>query len=78
VVEHRDRLARFGVEHRAAALAAMGRRIIVVNQDEVEDDVVRDVIEVLRSRCARRYGRGSARRRAGADLRCATAEVVTG
>jgi putative resolvase len=32
VVEHRDRLARFGVEHlEAAAVAATGRRIIVVN-----------------------------------------------
>ena len=35
VVEHRDRLARFGVEHREAALAATGRRIIVVNPDIV-------------------------------------------
>jgi len=32
VVEHRDRLARFGVEHRQAAVAATGRRIIVVNR----------------------------------------------
>jgi putative resolvase len=35
VVEHRDRLAPFGVEHREAALAATGRRIIVVNPDIV-------------------------------------------
>jgi putative resolvase len=39
VVEHRDRRARFGVEHREAALAATGRRIIVVNPDEVKDDL---------------------------------------
>jgi len=31
VVEHRDRLARFGVEHLHAALAAQGRRIMVVD-----------------------------------------------
>jgi putative resolvase len=44
VVEHRDRRARFGVEHReAAAVAATGRRIIVVNPDEVKDDLVRDM-----------------------------------
>src|SRR5437879_8404153 len=48
VVGHRDRLARFGVEHREAALAATGRRVVVVNRDEVEDDVVRDVMGVLR------------------------------
>jgi predicted site-specific integrase-resolvase len=29
VVDHRDRRARFGVEHREAALAATGRRIPV-------------------------------------------------
>jgi putative resolvase len=46
VVEHRDRLAPFGVEHLEAALAATGRRIIVVNPDEVEDDLARDMTEV--------------------------------
>jgi putative resolvase len=30
VVEHRDRLARFGVEHLEAALSAAGRRIVVL------------------------------------------------
>jgi len=32
VVEHRDRLARVGVGHLEAALAATGRRIVVVEQ----------------------------------------------
>jgi putative resolvase len=76
VVEHRDRRARFGVEHRPAAVAATGRRIIALNPDEVKDDLVRDMIEVLASMCARLYGRWSARRRAEAGVRCATAEVV--
>src|ERR671911_1318676 len=40
VVEHRDRLARFGVEYLAAALAAQGRRIVVVGKDEAPDDLV--------------------------------------
>ena len=31
VVEHRDRLARFGVEHLEAALSAQGRRIVVAD-----------------------------------------------
>ena len=51
VVEHRDRLARFGVEHLHAALAAQGRRIVVVDEGESTDDLVRDMIEVLTS-CA--------------------------
>ena len=69
VVEHRDRLARFGVEHLEAALSATGRRIVVVHPEEVTDDLVRDMVEVLTSMCARLYGRRFARRRAGAARR---------
>lgn len=64
VVEHRDRLARFGVEHLEAALSAQGRKVIVVDQGETADDLVRDMIEVLTSMCARLYGRRGARNRA--------------
>jgi putative resolvase len=64
VVEHRDRLARFGVEHLEAALGAHGRRIVVVDLGEATDDLVRDMIEVLTSMCARLYGRRGARNRA--------------
>ena len=64
VVEHRGRLARFGVEHLDAALAAHGRRLIVAGPGETTDDLVRDMIEVLTSMCARLYGRRGARNRA--------------
>jgi len=64
VVEHRDRPARFGVEHLEAALAATGRRIVVVEQGETTDDLVRDMVEVLTWMCARLYGRRGARDRA--------------
>ncbi|ORW06294.1 MULTISPECIES: IS607 family transposase [Mycobacterium] len=64
VVEHRDRLARFGVEHLQAALSAQGRRIVVADPGETTDDLVRDMIEVLTSMCARLYGRRGARNRA--------------
>jgi putative resolvase len=64
VVEHRDRLARLGVEHLTAALAAQGRRIVVVDDGETTDDLVRDMIEVLTGMCARLYGRRGARNRA--------------
>ena len=64
VVEYRDRLTRFGFEHLAASLAACGRRIVVLDEAETTDDLVRDVTEVLRSLCARLYGRRSAARRA--------------
>jgi putative resolvase len=64
VVEHRDRLARLGVEHLRGALGAQGRRIVVVDAGETEVDLVRDMIEVLTSMCARLYGRRGARNRA--------------
>lgn len=64
VVEHRDRLARFGVEHLEAALAAQGRRRVVADAGETTDDLVPDMIEVLTSMCARLNGRCGARNRA--------------
>lgn len=56
VVEHRDRLTRFGFEHLAASLAACGRRIVVLDEAQTTDDLVREVTEVLTSLCVRRSG----------------------
>jgi putative resolvase len=75
VVEHRDRLARTNAELVEAALAAAGRRLVVVEAGEVDDDVVRDIVEVLTGLCARLYGRRSARNRALKALRCAERDV---
>ncbi|WP_407665184.1 IS607 family transposase [Mycolicibacterium phocaicum] len=75
VVEHRDRQARFGVEHLEAALSAQGRRIVVTDDGETEDDLVRDMIEVLTSMCVRLYGRRGARNRA---MRAVTATKQAG
>ena len=71
VVEHRDRLARVGVEHLEAALSAHGRRLVVVDPGETTDDLVRDMIDVLTSFCARLYGRRGARNRALRAVTCA-------
>jgi putative resolvase len=78
VVERGNRLSRFGVEHREAALVATGREVMVVNRDEVKTDLVRGMVEVLPSMCARLYARRSARCGAGASVRCATAAEVAG
>lgn len=64
VVEHRDRLMRFGAEYVESALSAHGRKLIVIDPSEVKDDLVQDMIEVLTSFCARLYGRRSARNKA--------------
>lgn len=64
VVEHRERLTRMGFTMLQATLEAQGRRIVVLDEGELEDDLVRDVTEVLTSFCARLYGRRGARGRA--------------
>lgn len=64
VVEHRGRFVRFGAEYVEAALAANGRELVVVDPAEVDDDLVRDMTEILTSMCARLHGRGAAADRA--------------
>src|SRR5215211_2587013 len=70
VVEHRDRLARFGVEHLEAALSAQGRRLVMIDPGEASDDLVGDMVEVLTSFCACLYGRRGARNRALRAVTC--------
>jgi predicted site-specific integrase-resolvase len=71
-VEHRDRLMRFGIEYVEAALTAQGRKLIVVDLEEVKDDIVRDLHEVIVSLCARLYGKRSAKNRAKRAIKAAT------
>ena len=68
VVKHRDRLSRFGFDYLEAALQVSGRRVQVLEQKELADDLVRDMCEVLTSFCARLYGRRSAKRKAAAEI----------
>ena len=71
IVEHRDRLTRFGFEAIEASLSAQDRKITIVEDIEVEDDLVRDMTEVLTSFCARMYGKRGARNRARQALKSA-------
>jgi len=75
VVEHRDRLGRMNTELVESALSAHGRRLVVLDAGEVDDDLVRDMVEVLTSFCARLYGRRSARNRALKAVGCAQRDV---
>ncbi|MEU3457226.1 IS607 family transposase [Micromonospora sp. NPDC006766] len=74
VVEHRDRLARFGVEHVQAALAATGRRLVVIDPEGSTDGLVEDMAEVLTSLCVRLYGQRAGKDRAARALAAATAQ----
>lgn len=66
--------ARFGAEYVEAALAASGRRLLWVDPAEVDDDLVREVTEILTSLCARLYGRRAAADRAARAVAAVTAK----
>jgi predicted site-specific integrase-resolvase len=74
VVEHRDRLMRFGFEYVEAALAAQGRTLMVIEPEERKDDIVRDLHAVIVSLCDRLYGKRSAKSRARRAMKAATGE----
>jgi predicted site-specific integrase-resolvase len=75
VTGHRGRFARSGAGYVEAALAAQGRRLLVAGLSEVDDDLVRDVREVLTSLCARLYGRRAAANRAARAVEAVTGEA---
>ena len=71
IVKHRDRLACMNVGLIESTLKAQGRRIIVVDDSELDDDLARDMTEVLTSFCARMYGRRGAKHKASAAMEAA-------
>ena len=72
IVEHRERLARFGVGMVEAMLQARGGALIVIDDAEVPDDLVRDMTEILTCFCARLYGKGSAANKARRAMEAAS------
>ncbi len=67
-----DALARFATEYVEAALEAQGRKLVVMDPTELDDDLVLDMGEILTSFCARLYGNSTAENRARAALSAAT------
>ena len=58
-----------------SALSAHGRRLVVLDDGEVDDDLVRDMVEPPASFCARPYGRRSARNRTLKAVSCAPRDI---
>jgi len=64
VVEHKDRLTRFGFRSIETLLHGQGRHIEVVNQAENgTDDLLHDLTSIIYSMCARLYGQRRAKRK---------------
>lgn len=57
VIEHKDRLTRFGFNYLENLLNKLGCKIIVVNQDyKDENDLIKDMVSIMTSFCCRLYG----------------------
>lgn len=64
VVEHKDRLARFGFNYIEKLLAQQGRKIEVINLAEnAESDLMQDFVAIITSFTARLYGRRRSQRK---------------
>jgi predicted site-specific integrase-resolvase len=64
VVEHKDRLTRFGFRYLDTLLKPQGRAIEVVNQAENgTEDLLADLTAIVYSFCARLYGQRRAKRK---------------
>jgi len=63
VVEHKDRLTRFGFHYLETLLEMQGRKIEVVNLAENgKEDLLQDLTSIIYSFCARLYGQRRAKR----------------
>lgn len=70
VVEHKDRLTRFGFRYLDTLLANQGRAIEVVNQAENgTEDLLADLTAIVYSICARLYGQRRAKRKTETIIR---------
>ena len=77
-MEHRYGFAGFAVEYVEAALAAQGRALIVMDPADLDDDLVRDMTEMLTLLCARRYGKRASANRARRVVEVASAALGPG
>lgn len=72
VVEHKDRLTRFGFPYIECAIKNNGGEIVVINTKEDEkDELMEDFVSIITSFCARIYGRRRSERK-----RTAIVEVI--
>jgi len=64
IVEHKDRLTRFGFNYIEKLLAMQGRKIEVINvADNGKEDLIQDFVSIVTSFCARLYGPRRSKRR---------------
>ena len=57
VIEHRDRLTRFGYNYLENYFKSHEVEIIIIEQKEIKEDIIKDLIDIMTSFCAKLYGR---------------------
>lgn len=70
VVEHRDRLTRFGFNYIEQLMQTQGRRIEVIFPSDTDNDLVDDFSAVITSMASRIYGRRTSKQRAEKIKQC--------
>lgn len=70
IVEHRDRLTRFGYEYIRQLLETQGRHLEVLFPSDTENELVDDFVAVITSMAARIYGQRSSRQKAAKIRAC--------
>ena len=64
IVEHKDRLARFGINYIQKILNTYGRRIEIINDvEDNKEDLIQDFISIITSFCSRIYGQRRSKRK---------------
>lgn len=73
LVEHKDRLTRFGFNYFTILLENSGRKIEVVNQaEDNSSDLMQDLVSVIYSFSARMYGLRRSKRKTEEIIKCLT------
>lgn len=70
VIEHKDRLTRFGFNYIDQLLTMQGRSLEVVFPSDTDNNLVDDFVAVITSMAARIYGRRNSKRRAEQVKKC--------
>jgi putative resolvase len=78
IVEHRDRLTRFGYEYIRQLLDTQGRHLEVLFPSETEHELVDDFVAVITSMAARIYGQRSSKRKAERIRACVEHVMLEG
>jgi predicted site-specific integrase-resolvase len=70
VVEHKDRLTRFGFNYISILCKHIGCEIVVLNESNNDkEDLIQDFISVITSFCARIYGQRRTKRKTEALIK---------